>query len=403
MTGRKIILPALALILGFMIFMLSGCGALRGLALPSPPVFPSVTPVPTPTVRPSATPKPTPSPTGTPKPSPSPLSSSVPSPSPTVYSTPSPTAAPVVSTGNAAPAVYRTPALTIESPTLPSDMTQGAVFSLHGIIRSDCGSITSVTGTLFRGTGEVAQQTAYYPYSDYFSLAGTINNDLLFGVLTPDTYIYQVTAKAENGGAASEAILINHAFTVVKRSAPVSSGGSSGSYTEKLSSDTGNAALIWNFFINEFHNPYAAAAILGNIYTESSCDPMRVEGDLSGSFSQTYTAQVDSGAVSKSAFTDYTPGDKYGHGYGLCQWSAERKGALYDLAVSRGSSVGDLTTQCEFIMQELESEYTTLLEYLRTADDAEAAAFEFCTVYEKAAVHGGRTTFAKDYLDKYAA
>ena len=36
------------------------------------------------------------------------------------------------------------------------------------------------------------------------------------------------------------------------------------------------------------------------------------------------------------------------------------------------------------------------------AEDEQSAAFEFSKVYLQALIHGGRTTLASEYLDKYA-
>ena len=131
---------------------------------------------------------------------------------------------------------------------------------------------------------------------------------------------------------------------------------------------------------------------------------MRVEGDFTSQFyfSQDYTDSIDNGSVSREAFIKYLPRVKCGHGYGLCQWTGERKGYLYDLAMENGTSVGDLLTQCEFIMQELRNDYPELLEYLVNAEDELSATLEFSNVYLQALAHGGRTTLASEYLDKYA-
>ena len=185
--------------------------------------------------------------------------------------------------------------------------------------------------------------------------------------------------------------------------APTASSGIK-EHAAQTTYDTSNAGIIWNYFVEQFDNPYTAAAILGCIDSESSCEPTRVEGDFTSQFyfSQDYTDSIDNGSVSREAFIKYLPRDKSGHGYGLCQWTGERKGYLYDLAMENGTSVGDLLTQCEFIMQELRNDYPELLEYLVNAEDELSATLEFSNVYLQTLVHGGRTTLASEYLDKYA-
>ena len=399
---------------------MSGCTNISELAIPTLPPLPvaeAASPEPSADASPTAAPTASPMPSETPDPKPSLFPFPTPpelEPEATAAATADPTAEPTAEPQAAAQSdvyatsyVYeQTPTLSITGETLPTDMLQHNTATLHGTINTDCGVITAVTGQLVSSAGDIVQQCSYYPESSSFSLAGTVNYNLRFAQLSPDTYSYQIIASAENGAACSSCTLIDHSFTVSSASSAAGASSSSGaSYTAKLTSDTSNAGLIWNYFINQFNNPYAAAAILGNISTESGCNPCRVEGDLSSShaFSLSYTTLVDTGAVSRDTFVKYKPGDKYGQGYGLCQWSYDRKGNLYDLAVSRGSSVGDLGVQCDFIMQELTNNYPKLLEYLKTAGDAEAAALEFCNVYEQAAVHGGRTTLAKEYLKTYAS
>lgn len=408
------------LIILLAVLTISGCVSIAGIDLPA---LPTPTAEQTPTLTPKLSPSPSPTPAPTvslypmPTPTPRPAEDTAVTTETASETSPAPIAAPAPETadpfaavsGGMSPspsssasssAAAQSPALSISNQTLPMDMQQNNTADLQGLIRTDCGKLTQVQGSLLSSSGDAVQQATYYPNSDSFSFAGTINSELRFAILSPDSYTYLVTASAENSGAVTNATLIEHSFTVY---APSSASGVE--YTAKLSEDTDNAALIWNYFAAALGNPYAAAGILGNISTESGCDPMRVEGDISssGSFSASYTASVDSGQISRDTFVRYTPGSKYGHGYGLCQWSVSRKGLLFDLASERGTSIGNLETQCEFIMQELRTEYPELLEYLLKADDAENAAYEFAQTYEQTAVHGGRTTAAKEYLKKYAA
>ena len=68
----------------------------------------------------------------------------------------------------------------------------------------------------------------------------------------------------------------------------------------------------------------------------------------------TYTAAVDSGAYSN--FT------KDSAGYGLAQWTYwSRKEALLNYARGKKKSVGDLTTQRGFLMEELTTDYKAVL------------------------------------------
>lgn len=350
-------------------------------------------------------------------------------PTPTPEPTPEPTAAPAPTPEPTATPNPNIPVITVVDATEPSDMKAGNVVDIRGVVRTDKGQLTNVTGRLLKD-GEVVQEYAYVPYSPEFSLAGTLNASMHFADLGAGEYTYQLTAAAENKGETVETVLIDKKFTLYLESAqkstqtqtaqpetaaapehtqqteaaaPAASSGKK-EYAAQTTYDTSNAGIIWNYFVEQFDNPYTAAAILGCIDSESSCEPTRVEGDFTSQFyfSQDYTDSIDNGSVSREAFIKYLPRDKCGHGYGLCQWTGERKGYLYDLAMENGTSVGDLLTQCEFIMQELRNDYPELLEYLVNAEDELSATLEFSNVYLQTLVHGGRTTLASEYLDKYA-
>ena len=350
-------------------------------------------------------------------------------PTPTPEPTPEPTAAPAPTPEPTATPNPNIPVITVVDATEPSDMKAGNVVDIRGVVKTDKGQLTNVTGRLLKD-GEVVQEYAYMPYSPEFSLAGTLNASMHFADLGAGEYTYQLTAAAENKGETVETVLIDKKFTLYLESAqkstqtqtaqpetaaapeqtqqteaaaPAASSGKK-EYAAQTTYDTSNAGIIWNYFVEQFDNPYTAAAILGCIDSESSCEPTRVEGDFTSQFyfSQDYTDSIDNGSVSREAFIKYLPRDKCGHGYGLCQWTGERKGYLYDLAMENGTSVGDLLTQCEFIMQELRNDYPELLEYLVNAEDELSATLEFSNVYLQTLVYGGRTTLASEYLDKYA-
>ena len=389
----KPIKSAAALTLAVSILLtLTGCsGKPDAVPTPTAAVQETPTPTPEPTPEPTAAPEPTPEPTATPNPN--------------------------------------IPVITVVDATEPSDMKAGNVVDIRGVVKTDKGQLTNVTGRLLKD-GEVVQEYAYMPYSPEFSLAGTLNASMHFADLGAGEYTYQLTAAEENKGETVETVLIDKKFTLYLESAqkstqtqtaqpetaaapeqtqqteaaaPAASSGKK-EYAAQTTYDTSNAGIIWNYFVEQFDNPYTAAAILGCIDSESSCEPTRVEGDFTSQFyfSQDYTDSIDNGSVSREAFIKYLPRDKCGHGYGLCQWTGERKGYLYDLAMENGTSVGDLLTQCEFIMQELRNDYPELLEYLVNAEDELSATLEFSNVYLQTLVHGGRTTLASEYLDKYA-
>ena len=302
----------------------------------------------------------------------------------------------------AQPAELEKPVITLSGETMPSEIAEGSPFVLRGIIKVSAGNLIKIHAALIDAAGKTVQQCIYAPGTDAFDLEGTVNVSLVFGSLAPGDYTYLLNAEASNEGLRSERELINHGFKVAAD--PARDAERNKTYTAKFTNDTSNAGRIWNRFINEFGNPYAAAAILGNIAAESSFLPYLVEGDTSTgySFSKEHTMQADSGALSRDAFAE-APGEEYGGGYGICQWTGDRKAALYDFAKASGRSVGNLDMQCDFILHEMINYYPDLYDYLKTADSCYSAVFKFCNVYEQAALYGARNTYALQYLEKYAS
>ena len=83
-----------------------------------------------------------------------------------------------------------------------------------------------------------------------------------------------------------------------------------------------------------------------------------------------YTLAVDNGTYNNFVH------DKAG--YGLVQWTYySRKQNLYNFAKNKNTSIGDIGTQLEFFLQELEGYSTTY--------EAYDIAYHFCTEYERPA------------------
>ena len=129
-----------------------------------------------------------------------------------------------------------------------------------------------------------------------------------------------------------------------------------------------------------------ALAMLGNFDCESNCIPYRVQGDFSSGYtvSKQYTADVDSGKISRQVFGS----DQ--RGYGLAQWTyvnqsktAGRKFDLYDFWKKRGaSSIGDEAMQVDFSLSELKTDFSGLLTLLQTSNDLYECTKQVCYKYE---------------------
>ena len=139
-----------------------------------------------------------------------------------------------------------------------------------------------------------------------------------------------------------------------------------------------NEKIIWDFLYEKFQNPYAVAALMGNLYVESKLNPKDLQGSYERKFGLTdeeYTAAVDDGT--------YTSFIRDGAGYGLVQWTYySRKESLYEYAKQCNTSIGDLTMQLNFIWIEIQK-YKTVFEAMKTATSIRPVSDIICERYEK--------------------
>lgn len=169
-----------------------------------------------------------------------------------------------------------------------------------------------------------------------------------------------------------------------------------------------NEKVIWDYLKKAGFSDAGVAGLMGNLYAESGLIP----NNLQNSYEQgkwtdaTYTAAVDNGSYKEFV------NDKYG--YGLAQWTYwSRKQNLLNYAKSSGRSIGDLTMQLEFLLQELRS--YGLFNALVTATSVREASDVILLNFEKPASVGPNATekqrketcekraaYGQGYFDKYA-
>ena len=171
---------------------------------------------------------------------------------------------------------------------------------------------------------------------------------------------------------------------------------------------------IWKYLKAAGLSNHGAAGLMGNLFAESRLNPKNLEdlcerrlkeAEKPYCTDETYTAAVDSGEISREEFLHPLPKKQYG--YGLAQWtSSGRKAGLYDLAKSRGVSIGDLEMQLDFLAQELSTSYKSVLAVLKSATSVRAASDAVLIDFERPknqgeAVKKKRAEYGQKYYDEF--
>ena len=163
-----------------------------------------------------------------------------------------------------------------------------------------------------------------------------------------------------------------------------------------------NEEIIWNFLEERINNPYGTAALMGNLFAESSLNPLCANNvkKKTGLTNEQYTAAADAG-INDSFVKD-------GIAYGLAQWCYHtRKKGLLDKARAKKKSVGDIYVQLEYLWEELQK-YKTVINALYSAKTIKEASDVVLLKYEKPAnqsdgVKNMRARYGQKYFDKYDA
>ena len=169
---------------------------------------------------------------------------------------------------------------------------------------------------------------------------------------------------------------------------------------------------MWDYLMNQYENPVAAAAVLGNAIGESSLVPYRlsndIDRDMNGEypFSKEYAQAVDSGEITRDEFIFGAKAPVGYDSFGLFNWYGEsRKKALYDYAVSRQTSIFDWEMQLDFAYSEIIERYYDLYEILMTETDLKTATDAFTMIFERASNEdiytNKRLWYAQEIFEKY--
>jgi hypothetical protein len=164
-----------------------------------------------------------------------------------------------------------------------------------------------------------------------------------------------------------------------------------------------NDKHIWDFLKKSGFTDIAAAGIMGNLYAESGLQSTNLQNSFNKKFNltdETYTSGVDNGTYSKQLFTT----DKAG--YGLAQWTFwSRKRALYDFAKKKGTSIGDLDMQLEFLLNDIKSR-GDMFDRLNASASVSAASNIILHEFEKpadqsSAVESKRAEYGNKYYFEF--
>ncbi len=150
-------------------------------------------------------------------------------------------------------------------------------------------------------------------------------------------------------------------------------------YTINGTGDASNGKeYVCKTLLNSGFSPNAVAGIMVNMQAESGFSSINLQNSYEKSLNfsdASYTMAVDNGAYNN--FVNDSAG------YGLVQWTnAGRKNNLYNYAKEKNVSIGDITMQLEFFVQEV-SGYTVTYKYITGNFAAYDIANNFCLDYER--------------------
>ena len=160
---------------------------------------------------------------------------------------------------------------------------------------------------------------------------------------------------------------------------------------------------IWSFLNDRLGNPYAAAAVMGNLYCESELRTEVLEFNYMekiGMNSAQYTEAVDNGTYDNFV--------KDAAGYGLAQWTwGPRKKGLLEYAKSKNVSISDLDMQLEYLWKELNESYVGVLTSIKKASCVKEASDVVLTKFENPYDQGDwvkekRASISEEFYQKFA-
>ena len=157
---------------------------------------------------------------------------------------------------------------------------------------------------------------------------------------------------------------------------------------------------IWLKLLAEIKNPIGVAALMGNLFAESSLNPCCTTRKGKTVFEESYYTQVNDGEISKDAFA------RDGVAFGIAQWCYwSRKEQLYLFAHECKKGIQDIDVQLDFLLKEIKT-YKTVWQALTTSKDIKEASDLVLLRYEKPAntsdkVKELRASYGEQYYNEF--
>ena len=160
--------------------------------------------------------------------------------------------------------------------------------------------------------------------------------------------------------------------------------------------------VMWNYFKSQGLNDYGIAGLMGNLYAESglrACNLQNTYEKKLGMTDAEYTVAVDNGT--------YTNFVNDSAGYGLAQWTYwSLKRDMLNYFQSKKKSIGDLTTQMEFLAHQLSTSYKSVWATLKNATSVLEASNAVLLKFERPAdqseaVQTKRASYGQNYYEMF--
>ena len=160
---------------------------------------------------------------------------------------------------------------------------------------------------------------------------------------------------------------------------------------------------IWDKLISVGMTKAGVAGLMGNLDAESALNPKNLQNSYEKSLGYTdesYTKAVDNGTYANFV--------KDCAGYGLAQWTYwARKQELLSYAKACKKSIGDLDMQLNFLLEELQESYSSVLKTLKTTTSVKTASDCVMCQYERPAdtsekAKARRALLGQKYYDMFA-